>query len=284
MTAELVVVGSRRDERVVDALRRALDGSGAHISFFAAEDPPGRRTADRLSHTDLLILLMSPELVQSALRTDLHAAAAAADRAELLVMRIVLRPASWDGDPQLAELTGHTEDWTALRDGELDTAVRELAPTVRQYLDIVAARPLNTAAVDPAPAPRIFISYAMKPEDALVVQIVQQKLGTRYQVWTGYEIGAGDPWKAAIDAGIRSCAAVLVVVSPAAMASHYVTYEWAFALGAAKPVIPILRTAVPREQRHPALEDLQYLDFSHTIVEKWPFERLIERLQKRIGR
>ncbi len=74
-----------------------------------------------------------------------------------------------------------------------------------------------------------------------------------------------------IDLAIKDAFALIVIMTPEAKASEYVTYEWAFAWGVGVKVIPIMLKTTPL---HPRLEALQYLDF--TVPKSRPWERLIE--------
>jgi hypothetical protein len=71
---------------------------------------------------------------------------------------------------------------------------------------------------------------------------------------------------------------LIVVVTPSAKASEYVTYEWAFAWGVGVKVIPVLLEPTPL---HPRLEVLQYLDFS--IRSARPWDKLLARLRDASG-
>src|SRR5262245_9520703 len=77
--------------------------------------------------------------------------------------------------------------------------------------------------------------------------------------WMDDRLRAGEDWRVEIDKAIKEDAvALIVVVTPEAKASEYVTYEWACAWGAGLKVIPVL---LKRTELHPRLEALQYLDF-----------------------
>lgn len=116
----------------------------------------------------------------------------------------------------------------------------------------------------------IFLSYAS--EDATLAQQIQTELETRLPrpardtapivVWcdrsrTG--LRPGDDWRRVLDDVIRESAIVLVLVTKNARQSEYVTYEWAFALGACTKVVPIV---ADKQALHPRLAVLQYFDFS----------------------
>jgi TIR domain-containing protein len=76
----------------------------------------------------------------------------------------------------------------------------------------------------------------------------------------------GIDWRMEIDQAIQSARAVLAIMSPDARASEYVTYEWAFAWGCGKKVIPIMLRPTTL---HPRLATLQYLDFTNRIARPW---------------
>src|SRR5687768_6788039 len=88
----------------------------------------------------------------------------------------------------------------------------------------------------------------------------RRELKEGYLAWLDTErLVVGTDWRLEIDQTIKASAAVLVVLSPEAKASEYVTYEWAFAWGVGVPVIPIM---LKPTRLHPRLETLQFLDFT----------------------
>ncbi len=112
----------------------------------------------------------------------------------------------------------------------------------------------------------IFISY--RSEDGDFADLVKNKIKD-----AGFDIrmdndriNAGQDWRQRIDEGIKDALAVVLVMTPEAQASEYVTYEWAFALGCSIQVIPIMFKAT---ELHPRLEALQYLDFTNRSARRW---------------
>jgi hypothetical protein len=99
----------------------------------------------------------------------------------------------------------------------------------------------------------VFISY--QHEDLAFVQeltLFAQRMGV--PIWLDTHIQPGEEWREAIDKAIAEAFAVVVIMTPEARLSEYITYEWAFAMGLRIPVIPVL----PRPaQLHPKLEALQ---------------------------
>ena len=120
----------------------------------------------------------------------------------------------------------------------------------------------------------IFISYHHS-DSRFVGALQSQLLDANFQTWRDPDLRAGESWREAIDQAIRDAAALVLVLSPAAKASPYVNYEWAFALGADIQVIPLLLGLTP-EELHPRLAHLQALDFTDRNTRPW--ERLFAAL------
>jgi tetratricopeptide (TPR) repeat protein len=108
-------------------------------------------------------------------------------------------------------------------------------------------------------ADHIFISY--KHSDALYARVLMNELEKAgFEYWWDENIPLGGNWSDTIDTSIREALAVIVLMSPEAQKSEYVTYEWSFALGARVPLLPIIIQKV--ENLHPRLKPLQYEDLS----------------------
>lgn len=91
----------------------------------------------------------------------------------------------------------------------------------------------------------------------------------------------GDEWKRIIDTNIKDAAAVIVIVTLGALKSQYVTYEWAFALGYGKRVIPLIfelpdPTNPEHPPMHPRLEDYQY---ANTLNPDFTWEAFVAAIQ-----
>jgi len=112
----------------------------------------------------------------------------------------------------------------------------------------------------------LFISY--KHEDGDFADVLINKLEKEgYSTWVDNDrINAGEDWRNEIDQAIKDAFALIVIMSPEAKASEYVTYEWAFAWGAGVKVIPVLFKPT---ELHPRLEALQYLDFTSRTSRPW---------------
>ena len=123
--------------------------------------------------------------------------------------------------------------------------------------------------------PTIFLSYSKK--DHFFAELADIKLSEAgVNVWRDQgQPRAGADWSQGIEKGISESLAVLVALSANSGESSYVTFEWAYALGKGKAVIPMKLNEC---FIHPALETIQHLDFS--VPGALPWESLIERVRE----
>jgi len=103
-----------------------------------------------------------------------------------------------------------------------------------------------------------FISYC-RQDLVFVLKLAEDLRAQGARVWLDRtELIAGQPWDRAIEDALVSCPTLLVILSPAAVASDNVMNEVTFALEEGKPVIPILY----RDCRIPLrLRRFHYADF-----------------------
>lgn len=121
---------------------------------------------------------------------------------------------------------------------------------------------------------KVFLSYSTK--DHHFADLAELMLSNaNIELWRDKsQLEAGNDWREGIETAISESLAILVAISPRSVASSYVTYEWAYALGKGKLVIPLI---IEESSMHPRLKVLQYLNFSHQIEQPW--NRLIERIR-----
>jgi HEAT repeat protein len=123
---------------------------------------------------------------------------------------------------------------------------------------------------------RIFISYCR--DDGPFARLVSERLKREgLAAWQDRELRPGEDWGDEIDQALQEADTVIVVLSASANASAYVSYEWAFALGAGLRVIPLL-IGLRREDLHPRLAHLQWLDF--TNPKRRPWTKLLAALKE----
>ena len=120
----------------------------------------------------------------------------------------------------------------------------------------------------------VFISY--KREDRSFVDELENRIiEAGMETWSDNQLRAGESWRLKIDEAIEDAFAMVVVMTPEARKSEYVTYEWSFAMGLGISIIPIM---LKETKLHPKLDDLHYLDFTDRYGEPW--DVLLGRLEE----
>lgn len=120
----------------------------------------------------------------------------------------------------------------------------------------------------------VFVSYSS--EDSVFAELVKMKLNqAKIDVWLDQDkLDAGEEWRNEIDLGINESDAFLLILTPKSCKSEYVTYEWAYALGRKKNIIPLM---YKKSKIHPRLSGMQYLDFTNNG--KGPWDKLLTRIE-----
>ncbi|MGD1906292.1 MAG: toll/interleukin-1 receptor domain-containing protein [Leptolyngbyaceae cyanobacterium] len=106
----------------------------------------------------------------------------------------------------------------------------------------------------------IFLSYARADGKAAATRLRAELQKARFQVWQDIEdMQGGQAWKEQLRAALRMVDGVAVLLTPAAVASKNVEWEWENALTLEKPVFPLLMMpcSVPEE-----LQRLHYHNLS----------------------
>jgi len=125
----------------------------------------------------------------------------------------------------------------------------------------------------------IFIAHSPRDNQYLVAlrdRLVRQG----YTPWIDPAPRPGGDWRFEIDEAIRNSHAVILILTPYASDSVFVTYEWALALGLGKRVIPIIFKPT---QIHPRLRTIETFDVTgfKDINQFWDF--FSRELQRLIG-
>lgn len=104
----------------------------------------------------------------------------------------------------------------------------------------------------------VYLSFA--PEDAERAEELRRVLQAQgHRPWIDPRPVDGESWRYEMDAAIGAADAVIVLVTAAATASPFVTYEWALALGAGVPVFALI---YHEAQEHPRLATVNRFDSS----------------------
>ena len=108
-------------------------------------------------------------------------------------------------------------------------------------------------------AKHVFVSYA-REDKAFARELSRRLRGSHVTAWQDIQdLRGGDSWQERIDNALRNASALIVIMSPHATKSQFVTYEWAFAIGAGIRVIPVV---LRRTKLHPRLSAIQFIDFT----------------------
>lgn len=110
----------------------------------------------------------------------------------------------------------------------------------------------------PAEEPKIFFSYARADAD-FVLRLAKDLRAAGTNLWVDQlDIRPGDRWDSAVEQALNACPCLLVILSPASVASQNVMDEVSAALEANKRIVPVryLDSEIPFR-----LKRLQYIDF-----------------------
>lgn len=282
---------SHRDAKWKDRLLahlRSLERQGTIEIWETSDIPAGAdwttTIADAVRKADISLLLISPDFLASdfIVQRELPALLEQMKERGTAVLPVILRPTAWSAIPELAQLQFINTDAKPLAAGteyEVDQALASVANRVGEIASAMRERereatppePMGVEQRDAArkrsrPKERFFISHSRVDGDfAELLQLRLEKAG--YSAWIDTDrLGPGVDWRQEIDDAILKAPAVIAVMSPEARASEYVTYEWAFAWGCQKSIVPLMLRQTPL---HPRLATLQFLDFSNRIARPW---------------
>ena len=293
---------SHRDELWKEKLfnsLRVLERKKAVTLWDASDLTPGsdwsEEIENELQQSDIAVLLVSPSFLASdfIVNRELPALLERRQKEGLAIIPVLIQECLWDFVPGIAELqfaNGTSKPLSSLSAEERDKALASIAQLIANLSEALAER-ANTGAVssegyskksssaaqvprgEPKRREHIFISHSKQDCDfAELLKLRLEREG--YQAWVDSDrLDPGNDWREEIDQGIRDALLVIAVMTPDARVSEYVTYEWAFAWGYGKKVIPIM---LRQTTLHPRLATLQYLDFTNNIARPW--SRLFEVL------
>ena len=118
---------------------------------------------------------------------------------------------------------------------------------------------------------KVFLSYSA--EDRPTASLLNDRLrrhGT--DTWWDQDLQLGSNWPVEITNAVREAAAVIVLVTPNSLDSHWVKQEWSAALGASQRVIPVLAGGAHFADLPEGLAHIQAIDLDEDV------ERGVERI------
>src|SRR5450432_1189731 len=123
---------------------------------------------------------------------------------------------------------------------------------------------------------RIFISYS-RQDQLFARRLASDLAALGADLWLDVDdIPAGMNWSSAIQQGLDSAEAMIVVISPYSMSSKNVEDEWQYYLDHNKPIVPVYLTT---GRMHFQLSRLQYIDFRTS-----PYETALKELHHELRR
>ena len=88
---------------------------------------------------------------------------------------------------------------------------------------------------------RVFLSYGRKDGAVLAARLHDQLQAREHDVWQDvFDMHGGDDWWLQIEDRIGQAGAVVLVVTPAALASDIVRREWVHARRTGVPIFPVV--------------------------------------------
>jgi hypothetical protein len=123
-------------------------------------------------------------------------------------------------------------------------------------------------------SPRMFVSYARQDAE-FALRLAKSLREAGATIWMDQlDIRPGQRWDEAVEAALRECVGLIVVLSPTSVTSPNVMDEVSYALEAGKQVVPILHRKCDIPFR---LRRVQYIDFTAQ------YETALDRLCGAIG-
>jgi hypothetical protein len=248
---------------------------------------------ENLIEANIAVLLISADFLTSVFIRNEEIPVLLNRRKEegIVVFPIILKPCAWVKVEWLRKIQVYPKDGRPLSKGsafEIDHALAEITMKLADFFKITSIKKAREISFTSTSIEKIdekqkkaqfFISHCNQDGDfAELLKLRIEKEG--YTSWIDIDrLSVGIDWRQEIDNGIKDSSALIVIMTPEARKSEYVTYEWAFAWGMGVKVIPIM---LKQTQMHPRLETLQHLDFTNREARPW--QKLIKTLKEAINK
>lgn len=196
-----------------------------------------------------------------------------ADDKNKLILPVIYSPTNWSSESWIVKSKIFPEDedtFSELDDNAKEITINKLVQTIENVL----AKQFEPLPPIQFNKDAVFISHSHDDSDfAELLTLQLERNGVK--CWMDAEkLKIGQDWRQDIDDAINNCVALIVIMTPEARKSEYVTYEWSYAWGKGKNIFPIM---LKQTNLHPRLESLQYLDFTNRATRSW--EKIIESLK-----
>lgn len=237
-----------------------------------AQDPNNEgNTLSALRKANVVIPIISTNYVNYTTKNTNRVINEIVDSEDRYVFPLILDDTDWSHIDWMVKsqvAPENAQPFLSLTDKEkqriLSKLVNRIKETIRGLHSIKIApkdNPLNDLSTQ-----FVFISH--DHDDADFAELLKLKLEREgINSWIDSErLKIGQDWREEIDHSIENSSAVIVIMTPEARKSEYVTYEWAFAWGKKIKIFPIM---LKQTQLHPRLESLQYLNFTNNPARPW---------------
>jgi len=261
-----------RIDSIVRQLQNKLNqnGLGSHTTprYWEGDTEQDWKTRlnQAVSGSDVVILLITrpyATILNNGGAETTENIFARANQANKKLFTLIVAPINWAKANWLKYFTRlpNTKSWIELDHLQQNELTQALISHIKFGTSILTERTPVEITKD-----TVFISYASKNFD-YANEVGKQLEGQEIDFWMDKkDLVVGQDWKQEIDKGIEQCLAIILIMTPLAKASEYVTYEWAYALGKGRPVFPLI---FQEAGIHPRLENLQYLDFCNIANRPW---------------
>jgi hypothetical protein len=107
----------------------------------------------------------------------------------------------------------------------------------------------------------IFVSYSRKDWTRFVEPMIEQLRAQGLNVWVDQHLlVSGDNWMERINEALKTCDRMILCVSPTALESRYVKYEYRYFFNQNKVIYPIICRSV--QELPPELQSIQYFPYN----------------------
>lgn len=259
--------------------KRLKSIKGAHITTYldiSAENPEieNDEIVKSFKNYDLIIPIIADDYPSNSELSDGLEAFSELD--DKIVLPIIYDNTQWSSVNWIVKSKVFPEDgspFEELNEKLKANTISKLVNTIEEIIFQKSTEQSDAMAITNRTENTVFISHSHDDADfAELLKLQLEKNGING--WMDNEkLKIGQDWRQEIDEGIANSIALIVVMSPEAKNSEYVTYEWAFGWGKQIPIFPVMLKQTPL---HPRLESLQYLDFTNRVTRPW--QKLIESI------
>jgi hypothetical protein len=241
--------------------------------IYTNEDEWETNTLKEINKSDIIIPILSGDYLAFVTNSMAAKLDNIIDSKNKFLLPIYFKPSDWGSFNWVVKSKLIPEDNIPLSeysDNGVEKILNELVRTVENIVvqfNEVPKKIKSTTKVTPVQSNNIiFISH--DHDDSDFAELLKLRLEKNdLHGWIDSErLKIGQDWREEIDEGISKSLAVIVIMTPDARKSEYVTYEWAYAWGKDIKIFPIM---LKQTQLHPRLESLQYLDFTNKATRPW---------------